>query len=43
LKIDTEKIAALADGVAQDELVELIDVEIATEGPRSLIRIFIDR
>src|SRR4030065_215121 len=43
LKIDTDKIAALADGVAQDELVELIDVEIATEGPRSLIRIFIDR
>lgn len=43
MKIDTEKIAALADGVAQDELVELIDVEIATEGPRSLIRVFIDR
>jgi len=43
LKIDTDKIAVLADGVAQDELVELIDVEIATEGPRSLIRIFIDR
>src|SRR3989304_330044 len=43
LKIDTKKVAALADGVAQDELVELIDVEIATEGPRSLIRIFIDR
>ncbi|HBX42739.1 MAG TPA: ribosome maturation factor RimP [Deltaproteobacteria bacterium] len=43
VKIDTEKIAALAEGVAQDELVELIDVEIATEGSRSVIRVFIDR
>ena len=43
MKIDTEKIAALAEGVAQDELVELIDVEIATEGSRSVIRVFIDR
>jgi ribosome maturation factor RimP len=43
MKADTEKIAALAEGVAQDELVELVDVEIATEGPRSAIRIFIDR
>ena len=43
MKIDTEKIAALAEGVAQDELVELIDVEVATEGSRSVIRVFIDR
>jgi ribosome maturation factor RimP len=43
MKADTEKIAALVEGVAQDELVELIDVEIATEGPRSVIRIFLDR
>ncbi len=43
MKIDTEKIAALAEGVAQDELVELIDVEVAAEGPRSVIRVFIDR
>jgi len=43
VKIDTEKIAALAEGVAQDELVELIDVEVATEGSRSVIRVFIDR
>jgi ribosome maturation factor RimP len=43
MKADTEKIAALAEGVAQDELVELVDVEIVTEGPRSVIRIFVDR
>ncbi len=43
MKVDTEKVAALAEGVAQDELVELIDVEIATEGPRCVIRVFIDR
>jgi ribosome maturation factor RimP len=43
MKADTEKIATLAEGVAQDELVELVDVEIATEGPRSFIRIFVDR
>ena len=43
MKVDTEKVAALAEGVAQDELVELIDVEIATEGPRCIIRVFIDR
>ncbi len=43
MKIDREKVAALAEGVAQDELVELVDVEIATEGHRSVIRVFIDR
>ncbi len=43
MKADTDKIAALAEGVAQDELVELIDVEVATEGPRSVIRVFVDR
>lgn len=41
--VDAEKIAALAETLAQDELVELVDVEIATEGPRSVIRVFIDR
>ena len=41
--VDAEKIVALAEGVARDELVEIIDVEIATEGPRSVIRVFIDR
>lgn len=43
MKIDTEKVAALAEGVARDELVDLIDVEIAREGPRCLVRVFIDR
>jgi len=43
MKVDTEKVAALAEGVARDELVELVDVEIATEGPRRFIRVFIDR
>ena len=43
MKVDTEKIVALAEGLAEDELVELVDVEIATEGPRWFIRVFIDR
>ena len=43
MKIDAEKIAALAEGVAQDELVELVGVEIAAEGPRPAVRVFIDR
>jgi ribosome maturation factor RimP len=43
MKIDSEKISVLAEHVAQDELVELVDVEIAAEGPRSVIRVFIDR
>jgi len=43
MKVDSEKIAVLAENVAQDELVELVDVEIAAEGPRSIIRVFIDR
>ncbi|MGA6992782.1 MAG: ribosome maturation factor RimP [Candidatus Deferrimicrobiaceae bacterium] len=43
MNIDSEIIAVLAENVAQDELVELVDVEIAAEGPRSVIRVFIDR
>ncbi len=43
MKIDTEKVVAAAEGVAQDELVELFDIEIASEGPRPAIRVFIDR
>ncbi len=42
-KVDTEKIAALAAGVALDEAVEVFDVETVQEGPRTVIRIFIDR
>ena len=43
MKVDSEKITVLAENVAQDELVELVDVEIAAEGPRPVIRVFIDR
>ncbi len=42
-KVDTDKIAALAAGVALDEAVEVFDVEAVQEGPRTVIRIFIDR
>ncbi len=42
-KVDTAKIAALAEGVALDEAVEVFDVEAVQEGPRTVIRIFIDR
>jgi ribosome maturation factor RimP len=41
--IDTGKIAALADRVALDEAVEVFDVDVVQEGPRTVIRIFIDR
>ncbi|MGE5189929.1 MAG: ribosome maturation factor RimP [Gemmatimonadota bacterium] len=43
VKVDTGKIAALADSVALDEGVEVFDVEVVREGPRTVIRIFIDR
>ncbi len=42
-KVDTERIAALADDVARDEGVEVFDLEAVQEGPRTVIRIFIDR
>lgn len=41
--VDAEKIAALAEALAQEEQVELIDVEISAEGHRSVIRVFLDR
>lgn len=43
MKVDTEKIAALAGQLAQDEMLELVDVEIGSEGPRPVIRVFLDR
>lgn len=43
MKIDPEKIAALAADVAREESVEIVDVVVGREGPRSVIRIFIDR
>ncbi len=42
-KVDTDKIAALAAGVALDEAVDVFDVEAVQEGPRTVIRIYIDR
>ena len=43
MRFDAEKIAALAEDVAQDEGLELVDVEILTEGPRAAVRVFVDR
>lgn len=43
MKVDTEKIAALAGQLAQDEMLELVDVEVGSEGPRAVIRVFLDR
>lgn len=43
MKMDTEKIAALADQLAQDELLELVEVEIVPEGPRPVVRVYLDR
>ncbi|HZD54669.1 MAG TPA: ribosome maturation factor RimP, partial [Candidatus Aquicultoraceae bacterium] len=43
MRVDADKIAALAEEVAKDELVELVDLEIAREGPRSVVRVFLDR
>src|SRR4030065_625720 len=43
VKIDTERIVAAAEAVAQDEMVELVDVEGSPGGPPQAIRVFIDR
>jgi ribosome maturation factor RimP len=43
LKTDTEKIEALAGEVARDLSLLLYDVEVAREGPRTILRVFIDR
>jgi len=43
MKVDTEKIAALAGQIAQDEMLELVDVVIGSEGPRAVIRVYLDR
>ncbi|MBP2674133.1 MAG: hypothetical protein H6Q84_973 [Deltaproteobacteria bacterium] len=42
-KTDTEKIEAIAGEVARDLSLSLFDVEIAREGPRTILRVFIDR
>lgn len=43
MRFDAEKIAALAEDVAQDEGLELVDVEILGAGPRAAVRVFVDR
>jgi ribosome maturation factor RimP len=43
VKIDAERIVAAAEAVAQEEMVELVDLEISPEGPRPVIRVFLDR
>ncbi|HZW36533.1 MAG TPA: ribosome maturation factor RimP, partial [Candidatus Deferrimicrobiaceae bacterium] len=43
MKADIEKIGALVARVAQEEMVEVFDLDVVREGPRTLIRIFLDR
>jgi len=41
--MDTSKIEALAGEVARDLSLSLFDVEIAREGPRIILRVFVER
>lgn len=43
VKMDALKIEALAGEVARDLSLSLYDVEIAREGPRILLRVFVER
>jgi ribosome maturation factor RimP len=43
LTMDTLKIEALAGEVARDLSLSLFDVEIAREGPRTFLRVFVER
>ena len=43
LKTDIENIEALAVQVAEEEMVEVFDLNVVREGPRTLIRVFLDR
>lgn len=43
MKVDTDKIAVLAESVARDEMLELVDVHVGADGPRTVIRIFLDK
>lgn len=43
MKPDTEKIAALVADAARDEMLELVDIDVGQDGPRTVIRIFLDR
>ena len=43
LTMDTLKIETLAGEVARDLSLSLFDVEIAREGPRTILRVFVER
>ena len=43
MHMDTFKIEALAGEVARDLSLSLFDVEIAREGPRTILRVFVER
>jgi len=43
MKTDTDRIEALAGEVARDLNLSLFDVEVAREGPRNILRVFVDR
>ncbi|GAB4365792.1 MAG: ribosome maturation factor RimP [Deltaproteobacteria bacterium] len=43
MKVDAEKIEALAGQLARDEMLELVDVEVRPEGARAGIRVVLDR
>jgi ribosome maturation factor RimP len=42
-KTDNEKIEAIAGEVARDLSLALFDLEVAREGPRTILRVFVDR
>ena len=42
-KTDTEKIGVLARDVARDLSLSLFDLTVAREGPRSILRVYVDR
>jgi ribosome maturation factor RimP len=41
--MDTEKIEALAGEIARDLSLSLFDLEVAREGPRLILRVYVDR
>lgn len=43
MKADIEKIEALVSQVAQEEGVDLFDLAVVREGPRTLVRVYLDR
>jgi len=43
MKADIEKIETLVAQVAREEMVEVFDLAVAREGPRTVIRVFLDR